>query len=231
MQSFFRRWAVGVAIARALASTRSAGQTIDVSPPILVVAGLSCGGDAPPQTIAVSNSGSGTLTWQFNGSPPPWLTVSTTNGTAPSTITLTPHTRGIASGLYPFTLTIRSNDPSTPSFVIDGTLAIWDCANLSQLPAAQTTNPPQPPPNPPQPPVSLPPGIPIGAMPHIGVYEVTIRADGWTGELGGPPDCKVNTQGFDFLAGILMGYEPNTPDDDVVYHGLPRGSRRWTTAD
>ncbi len=209
----------GITLACGFIAERLAAQTIDVDPSMLVIAGLSCGGDAPPQTIKVSNVGSGTLTWQFNGAAPAWLSISATSGTAPSTLTVTPHTQGTAPGLYQFTLTISSNDPTTPSLVIQGTLAIWDCANLSQLPATQTTNPPQPPPKPPQP-IPLPPGIPIGAMPHIGVYQVEFHFTGWTGEMGGPPDCNVNTQGFDHLAGILMGYEPNTPDDDVVYRGL-----------
>ena len=82
------------------------------SPPALVgqPASLSfnatAGGSSPAaKTLAVSNSGGGTLSWTASESAS-WLSVSPASGTNAGTITVTPSITGLAAGTYTTDVTV-----------------------------------------------------------------------------------------------------------------------------
>jgi hypothetical protein len=65
------------------------------------------GGSAPAaQSVNVTNTGSGTLSWTA-ADDAAWLTV-TSSGTAPGTVTLTPSITGLAAGTYTATVTVTA---------------------------------------------------------------------------------------------------------------------------
>lgn len=51
-------------------------------------------------------------------------------------------------------------------------------------------------------------------------YEVVIEFNGYTGLIGGAPDCAVNPQGYDRLTGTVYGRETAEKDVDVIYTGV-----------
>ena len=63
--------------------------------------------DPTPQTVVVQNGGSGTLLWQASvPTDVTWLTLSPLEGTAPTTVTVTPIISGLASAVYTVAVTI-----------------------------------------------------------------------------------------------------------------------------
>ncbi len=73
--------------------------------------------DPPGQTLTISNTGGGTLTWAASSNAS-WLSVSPTSGTAPSSATVSvTGTAGLAAGSYSSTITVSatgaSNSPQT----------------------------------------------------------------------------------------------------------------------
>jgi adhesin/invasin len=73
-------------------------------------------GQAPTQSVTVSNSGGGTLNWTASANQP-WITLSATSGTAPSTLVVGMNTVGLAAGSYSGTITVSAtgatNNPQT----------------------------------------------------------------------------------------------------------------------
>ena len=182
-------------LALVIAGPTAAAQTIATSPSIVVFSTADCLGDPPPKDITITNTGTGTLTWRMTGTPPAWLSLTPAGGSAPSTITVAPHTAGLGVGVHRFTITLSSNDPATPSLSKEVIVVILPCVGGG---------------------VKLPGGGPAGPP---AVYEVELISIGFTGEHSTLPDCQVRLNGTDRLSGVLSGYEPNTPDDDVVYTG------------
>jgi hypothetical protein len=76
---------------------------VTVSPAAMAMT-ASVNGSANPQTLSIENSGGGNLNWQLSVSYPqgakPWLMVTPTSGTAPSTVTLSLNSSGLAAGTY-----------------------------------------------------------------------------------------------------------------------------------
>ena len=62
-----------------------------------------------PQTINVSNLGTGVLAWSATNTQS-WLSLLPRSGTAPSTIAASPSTSGLSIGSYTDTITVSSND-------------------------------------------------------------------------------------------------------------------------
>jgi len=58
-----------------------------------------------PQTIAISNSGTGTMNWTASTSTP-WLGVSPSSGTNAGSLTVSPNTTGLAQGTYTGTVVV-----------------------------------------------------------------------------------------------------------------------------
>jgi hypothetical protein len=83
-----------------------------------------------PQTVQISNLGTGVLAWTA-GVTSNWLGLSSTSGTAPSTVTVSPTTSALANNSYTDTITITSpdvtNSPATISVSTQvGTLLFSD---------------------------------------------------------------------------------------------------------
>jgi hypothetical protein len=187
----------------ALAREASA-QTLTLSVDTLAFVGRVGGPNPPPQTIAITNTGGGALTWRVVPSTvAPWLTVSPPSGGAPQNPSFSVSLAGLSPGVYTDTVQIASNDPDTPTIVV---------VTLTVAPAnapANAAGGPAPGPLPP---------IPTGGR-YLAEYQVEFIFTGYVGELDGYPNCRVDTAGTDRMVGNLVGYEPPTPDEDVEYTG------------
>jgi BACON domain-containing protein/pre-peptidase/Big-like domain-containing protein len=91
--------------------------TLTVHQPLLAVSPLSItdsanvGSTAPRNaTLIVSNAGSGTLTWTA-AKDSAWLTLSTSSGTAPDTLTVTLSPTGLGAGVHRDTIVFSSPEP------------------------------------------------------------------------------------------------------------------------
>lgn len=169
-------------------SVAARAQTIAANPSLLAFSASACANDPQAQTVSITNTGKGTLSWQLANPLPPGFSITPAAGSAPETITIKPPA-GLPVGVHRFTLIVNSNDPATPAVKIEMVVVIRPCA---------------------------PPSSNVVEA----VYEVELQAEGFAGEFSTLPDCKVNTRGFDRLTGIVYGYEPSTPDDDVIYDGV-----------
>jgi len=67
------------------------------------------GPDPSPQTLSITNSSGGELTWSITGLPE-WLQVEPMSGTAPSEVTVTAGPSGLPGGVYTGTLVIDGGD-------------------------------------------------------------------------------------------------------------------------
>src|SRR5207244_10469179 len=82
-------------------------------------------GGTPPlgQNLTVSNIGGASLNWAM-WTDAWWITVSSGNGTAPSTVSVTVNPSGLGVGTYQGALTVGSVDGSTPSQTVVVTLTL-----------------------------------------------------------------------------------------------------------
>jgi hypothetical protein len=111
------------------------GAEVSLSPSGLAFSATVGGNNPTPQTVTVSNSGTGTLNWSI-GTGAGWLSLSTASGTAPSSFTVTPNIAGLAAGTYSTTIDVSDDtgSNSTQSIPVD----------LTILPASASSNPPPP---------------------------------------------------------------------------------------
>ena len=86
------------------------------------------GANPPAQTVAIANTGGGTLNWSASvsmGTGTNWLSVSPSSGTAPSTLTVSVDVSSLpAGGLYTGTITIGATGATATSQTITVTLAL-----------------------------------------------------------------------------------------------------------
>src|SRR5207253_2212713 len=85
------------------------GAVISTTPTSVSFSGTAGGVNPPSQTLTISNSGTGTLTWTASSNAA-WLTLSPTSGTAPSSTTVSVNTAGLAAGTYNGAITITAFD-------------------------------------------------------------------------------------------------------------------------
>jgi N,N-dimethylformamidase beta subunit-like protein/uncharacterized protein DUF4082/concanavalin A-like lectin/glucanase superfamily protein/fibronectin type III domain protein/BACON domain-containing protein/Big-like domain-containing protein len=112
------------------------------SPPVLSTSPASLsfsattGGSAPAaKTIAVSNTGGGTLSWTASESVS-WLAVSPGSGTGDATVTVTPSITGLAAGTYTTDVTVAAPGVSGSPKTVAVTLTVTDppaCATPTGL--------------------------------------------------------------------------------------------------
>ena len=78
------------------------------------------------QTIALSNSGGGTLNWTAaaDGTTPAWLSVSPANGTGDAQITVSVNIAGLAAGTYTKAITITANGATNSPQTVNVTLTV-----------------------------------------------------------------------------------------------------------
>jgi uncharacterized protein (TIGR03437 family) len=94
-----------------LTVTGAAGAAIGLSQQYLNFQGVQGGANPPPQTLSISNVGSGTLSWSATAetsSGGQWLRISSGLGTAPSSLVISADITGLAQGVYQGQVTLRN---------------------------------------------------------------------------------------------------------------------------
>jgi hypothetical protein len=233
-----RSFTIGVrylpALLSAAISVAARGQEIEATPQGHVFSAIVRGPNPPNQITTVSNTGSGSLTYQLTGNQAAWLTVGPRQGTAPSSLTFAVNITGMSAGIYHDTVRVASNDAKTPTKAIPVTLQITDLNSSNPrgigLPNIANTNVRNPGnassgtqnqssgganTGPPKTSGLIPtrPGV------TPAVYEVEFTMTGYAGEFAGAPECKVRLNGFDRMTGLVIGLETGEQDDDMVYYG------------
>jgi hypothetical protein len=108
---------------------------LDVSTWMLTFAGTAGGDNPVPQDVVVENTGGGTFNWTATKTQP-WLTLSATSGSAPTTLSIGTNITGLSAGIYSDTVTINApgipGSPKTVSVFLtlaapvnQGPIAIW----------------------------------------------------------------------------------------------------------
>jgi subtilisin family serine protease len=97
--------------------------TIGVNPTSLSFTATAGGSNPANQTISITNTGAGTLNWTATDNAP-WLTVSPTSGTAPSTLTASVNISGLAAGTYNGTITISATGATNTPVNVPVTLTV-----------------------------------------------------------------------------------------------------------
>ncbi|HEU0025243.1 MAG TPA: LamG-like jellyroll fold domain-containing protein, partial [Thermoleophilaceae bacterium] len=123
---------VTVTAAGASGSPKTVAVTLAVNPasPVLAVAPSSLafsgtqGGASPAaQTVNVTNTGGGTLSWTASDNQT-WLSVSPVSGTAPGTISVSTNTSGLAAGTYTGIVTVTAAGASGSPKTVAVTLTV-----------------------------------------------------------------------------------------------------------
>ena len=126
----------------AIAVMAAAQATLAVAPGTLQFAYMT--GDAAPaaQSIQITNSGTGTLSWSATASTasgPTWLSVSPASGTAPSTLSVSISPAGLSAGTYTGSIQITSGGASNSPVSIGVTLTVTSAPpSLAIAPQALT---------------------------------------------------------------------------------------------
>jgi hypothetical protein len=99
------------------------GAVIATTPTSMSFTGLAGGANPASQALTISNSGTGTLTWTATSNAP-WLTLSATSGTAPSSVTISASTAGLPAGTNNGTITITAPGAPNSPFNVPVTLTV-----------------------------------------------------------------------------------------------------------
>jgi Viral BACON domain len=104
------------------------------------------GGNPANQTLDISNLGIGTVDWTASEDAP-WLSISPTNGAAPSTLTAAVDISGLSVGSYTGTITISSAQASNSPITVPVALTVLPvfAVNPSKLNFIATTGAASPP--------------------------------------------------------------------------------------
>ncbi len=120
----------------------------------LTFGGTTGGANPAARTVAISNAGTGTLTWTAAGNQP-WLAVTPASGTGAGTLTVQPNLAGLAAGTYNGTVTVTAatatGSPqvvavaltvappaSAPALALSGSSLTFTATAGAANPAAQT---------------------------------------------------------------------------------------------
>lgn len=95
---------------------------IGVSPASLSFTVVQGSGNPSPQTLSVSNTGGGTLTWSSSDNAS-WLTHTPQSGTGNGTITVSVATDSLAAGIYTATLTLTATGAGSVSVPVTVTVS------------------------------------------------------------------------------------------------------------
>jgi len=97
--------------------SESGGAALIVDPSTLNFSATFGAGDPADLSLNITNGGSGTLTWSATNSKT-WLSITPAAGTAPSSITVSVNTSGLAAGTYSDTITVTAPGASgSPKYV------------------------------------------------------------------------------------------------------------------
>jgi len=112
--------------------------TIKLSPTGLAFSAIQGGSDPAAQTVAISDSGKGTLDWSVTTTAP-WIALSPNSGTAPSSFTATVIVAGLAAGTYSTTITVTATGATNTPQSIPVDLTISTSAS-STAPSSPSTS-------------------------------------------------------------------------------------------
>jgi uncharacterized protein (TIGR03437 family) len=116
------------------------GPALAATPTSLQFAYTAGGAVPAAQSIQITNSGSGTLTWTASASQP-WLTLSAASGTAPSTLSASVAPASLKAGTYTDTIAITASGASGSPLSIAVTLTVTaSTSTLGVMPAALNFN-------------------------------------------------------------------------------------------
>jgi len=104
----------------------STNPTISTNPTSMSFCGPPGGANPASQTLTITNSGGGTLTWTASSSAA-WLSLSAASGTAPSSVTVSVDTAGLAAGTYTATITITAAGATNSPYTVTVTLTVGNC--------------------------------------------------------------------------------------------------------
>lgn len=96
---------------------------IGVTPSSFSFTATAGGANPANQALSISNTGGGTLNWTASDDAT-WLTLSSTSGTAPSSVTLSVNTSGLAAGTYNGTITITATGATNSPVNVPVTLTV-----------------------------------------------------------------------------------------------------------
>lgn len=105
---------------------------IGVSPSSLSFSGVQGGANPASKTLSISNTGGGTLNWTASDDAP-WLSVSPTSGTAPSSATVSVNTAGLTPGTHNGTITVSGTDATNSPVSVPVTLTVTAAPITTQL--------------------------------------------------------------------------------------------------
>jgi Subtilase family/Viral BACON domain len=106
--------------------------TIGVNPPSLSFSATAGGSNPAGQSLAISNTGAGTLNWTASANQT-WLSVSPASGTAPSTTTVSVNITGLAAGTYNGAITISATGATNTPVTVPVTLTVSSGGGSQQL--------------------------------------------------------------------------------------------------
>jgi hypothetical protein len=97
--------------------------TLSVNPSNLSFSAFQGQGNPASQTLSIMNSGSGTVQWTVTSSAT-WLTLSPASGTAPSVLSVSVNTSGLALGVYNANITVSSSGSTGSPKTVPVTLTL-----------------------------------------------------------------------------------------------------------
>lgn len=90
---------------------------IGITPTALTFSGTAGGANPPAQTVTVSNTGGGTLSWTVSDNAA-WLTLSPVSGTNSGTINVSVNLSGLTGGTYNATMTVSATGATTKTLPV-----------------------------------------------------------------------------------------------------------------
>ena len=109
-------------IAPSSAPPPSINPAIGASPTAFSFTATQGGANPAPQTLRISNTGGGTLTWSGSDNAA-WLSLSPASGTGNSTLTASVNTAGLATGTQVGTITVSSTGASSKTIAVTLTVS------------------------------------------------------------------------------------------------------------
>jgi hypothetical protein len=108
---------------------------LDVSPATLSFSAVAGGSNPSPRTLAIANSGGGTIDWTA-AVDQPWLTVSPAAGTAPSSVTVSVSTAALTPGTHNGTIIVTAPGVANSPRVVPVSLSVFSLVDSGVLTVA-----------------------------------------------------------------------------------------------
>ena len=115
----------------------AAQPVISLSATTYAFAGIQGGSNPADQTLTITNTGGSTLAWTATKTAT-WLTLSTSSGTAPSTVTLATSLAGLTPGTYTGSISIASTAAANTPQTVNVTLVVSAPPTIGLSPTSLT---------------------------------------------------------------------------------------------